>query len=329
MLALSVFRSPRQYWHAEAGVVNYRDSGSMSSRVWVAERADLRDQPILLMLPDCVILESPAATVWCDPLVPEPVRKSIANDPHRFIRSAASLPVKISRETLVLQAELPLGQESVIVAVKQYCPHTLWKAAAGLVRRPKAVQNWAKAQFLAARDIATPRPILACLLRDWASFRGNFLVTQWVGGENLHLFGWRLAKRPLDARLRIAAECADSLGRLVGRMHAAGAAHRDLKAANLVVVEKDSRLETWLVDLDGLQIGRSVSLARRARDIARLAAGLAAHPWVTRSISRRFLRAYLSAYPGNATDWKPLWRAIAARAAQIVRRKQERGQDVL
>ncbi len=329
MLALSVFPPPRQYWHTEAGVVNYRDSGSMSSRVWVADSADLQDQPILLMLPDCVILESTAATVWCDPLVPEPMQKGIAKDPHRFIRSAASLPVKISRETLVLQVEMPLGQESIVVAVKQYCRHSLWKAVAGLARRPKAVRNWAKAQFLAARDIATPRPILACLLRDWASLGGSFLVTQWVGGENLHLFGWRLAKRPPVERLRIAAECADSLGRLVGRMHAAGAAHRDLKAANLVVVEKDGRLETWLVDLDGLQIGRSVSLARRARDIARLAAGLAAHPWVTHSISRRFLRAYLSAYPGNATDWKPLWRAIAARAAQIVHRKQKRGQDVL
>ncbi len=303
------------------------------------------------MLPDCVILETPAATVWCDPLIPESVRKSIAKDPHRFIRSAAAMPVKISRETLVLQMELPLDGTVLPVAVKQYRPHTVWKAAAAMVRRPKAVQNWTKAQFLAARDIATPRPLLACQMRDWASFGSSFLVTQWVaGGENLHLFGWRLAKRPPDERLRVAAECADSLGRLVGRMHATGAAHRDLKAANLVVVEKDivaanaaakatvpflltqksgQSLETWLVDLDGLQVGGQVSLTRRARDIARLAAGLAAHPWITRSILCRFLRAYVSAYPGNAIAWKPLWRAIAARAAQIVRRKQERGQDVL
>ena len=258
------------------------------------------------------------------------VRKSIAKDPHRFIRSAAATPVKISPETLVLQMELALDGQKLAVAVKQYQSHTMWKAAAAMVRRPKAVRNWAKAQFLAARDIATPRPLLACLMRDWASFGGCFLVTQWLaGGENLHLFGWRLAERPPEERLRVAAKCADSLGRLVGRMHAAGAAHRDLKAANLVVVEMDARLETWLVDLDGLQIGGHINFARRARDIARLAAGLAAHPWITRSISRRFLRAYLCAYPGTDIAWKPLWRAIAARAAQIVRRKQERGQEVL
>ena len=101
------------------------------------------------MLPDCVILETPAATVWCDPLIPESVRKSIAKDPHRFIRSAAAMPVKISRETLVLQMELPLDGTVLPVAVKQYRPHTVWKAAAAMVRRPKAVQNWTKAQFLA------------------------------------------------------------------------------------------------------------------------------------------------------------------------------------
>jgi tRNA A-37 threonylcarbamoyl transferase component Bud32 len=302
----------------------------MSSRVCEAETTDFRDQPIPSMLPNCVILETPAATLWCDPLIPMPVRKSIAKDPHRFIRSAAAMPVKISRETLVLQAELPLDGQTLLAAIKQYRPHTVWKAAAAMVRRPKAMQNWAKAEFLAARDIATPRPVLACLTRDWASFRGSFLVTQWVdGGENLHLFGWRLAKRRSIERLRIAAACAESLGRLIGRMHAAGAAHRDLKAANLLVVEKDAGLETWLVDLDGLQVGRQVSLTRRARDIARLAAGLAAHPWVTRSICLRFLRAYVGAFPGIEIAWKPLWRAIAARAAQIVARKQKYREEVL
>ena len=171
---------------------------------------------------------------------------------------------------------------------------------------------------------------MACLTRDWASFGGSFLVTKWIaGGENLHLFGWRLAKRAPDERLRIATECADSLGRLIGRMHAAGAAHRDLKAANLVVVENETGLKTWLVDLDGLQIGRSVSLGGAATSPDW-------RPALTHILgSRCSILAPLpasvcgGAYPAIAIEWKPLWRAIAARAAKIVRRKQNRGQDVL
>jgi tRNA A-37 threonylcarbamoyl transferase component Bud32 len=302
----------------------------MSSRVFSAETTDFRDQPNLSMLPNCVILETPAATLWGDPRVSEPARKSIAKDPQRFIRFATAMPVKISRETLVLETELPLDGETCPVAVKYYCPPSFAKKVSAMFRRPKAVRSWEKAEFLRTQDIATPGPLLACLLRGWASLGGNFLVTQWVtGGENLHLFGWRLAKRPLDERLRFAAACAESLGRMIGRLHAAGATHRDLKAANLLVVETDSGLKTWLVDLDGLRIGGTVSFDRQARDIARLAAGMTAHPWVTGSVACRFLRAYAREFPQGTIAWKPLWRAVVAYADQITRRKRKRGEQVL
>ena len=92
-------------------------------------------------------------------------------------------------------------------------------------------------------------------------------------------------------------------------------------------------VHAYLVDLDGLQPGGLVSFQRRARDLARLAAGLAAHPWVTRSICRRFLRAYVEESPKGCIDccidWKVLWRAIARETQRIVRRKQNRGERVL
>ncbi len=278
------------------------------------------------------IAPTTAATGWCDPLVPEKVRKSIAAAPMRFIQAAAVQPVKISRETLVLQAELPLGGESRLVAVKQFRPQGLWKAAAGLFRRSKAARNWAKAEFLLAHGIATPRPLLTCRLPlcGKASFGSSLLVSEWIiGGENLHVFAWRIAEQTLHARLRAASACADSLGRLLGRLHAAGAVHRDLKAANLLVVQQGPETKTWLVDLDGLEIGRRINLARQARDLGRLAAGLVVHPWVTTSICRRFLRAYRREFPLAASDWKTLWRAIAARVDEIVRRKRGRGEEVL
>ena len=56
-------------------------------------------------------------------------------------------------------------------------------------------------------------------------------------------------------------------------MHAAGAAHRDLKAANLLVVEERGDVIVYLVDLDGLQPGGQVGFQRQARDLARLGGG--------------------------------------------------------
>lgn len=281
-------------------------------------------------LPNCVIIDRPASTVWSDPAVPESLLRTIAADPGGMIQAAACRPVKIGDESLIVQSELTVGDRSMAVAVKQYRPRTLWKALAAIFRPAKAIANWRKAEFLLARDIATPRPLLGCRPRGWATSGTSFLVTQWIdGAENLHLFGWRIAGRPLAARLRVAARCAEALGRLLGRMHAAGAAHRDLKAANLLVVEEACKVIVYLVDLDGLQPGKRVGFKRQARDLARLAAGLVAHPWVTRSIRRRFLRAYLQELPQESIDWKPLWRAIAVETATYVRRKTKRGERVL
>jgi tRNA A-37 threonylcarbamoyl transferase component Bud32 len=274
-------------------------------------------------LPNSVIVDASASTVWGDAAVPKALLHGIATNPGNMFRAAACHPVKIGRESLVVKIELTVGDQSIPAVAKQFRPRTLWKAIAGVFRSPKAMQNWRKAEYLRERDIATPQPLLACRPRGWTTSSTSFLVTQWINrAENLHLFGWRISSRPLNERLRLAARCADALGRLIGRMHAAGAAHRDLKAANLLVVEEACDVIVHLVDLDGLQHVKQVNFQRQARDLARLAAGLAAHPWVTRSICRRFLAAYIRQLPTEKTHWKPLWRAIAHQTALYTRRRR-------
>jgi tRNA A-37 threonylcarbamoyl transferase component Bud32 len=280
--------------------------------------------------PHCLIIDSPVSTVWSDPTLPESMVRGIAANPTSMIQAAAGQPVKISHESLIVEADWPAKECSIRVAVKQYLPRSLWKALTAICRPAKAMENWRKAEFLLAHGVATPRPLLACRPHGWAASSTSFLATEWIGqAENLHIFGWRIAKRPMADRLRLAARCAAALGRLLGRIHAAGAAHRDLKAANLLVVEESRDVTVHLVDLDGLQVSGPVGSSRKAHDLARLVAGLTAHPWVTRSNYRRFLRAYLAEIPPRAVDWKPLWRAIALDAAKYVARKRKRGQPVL
>jgi len=279
---------------------------------------------------NCAISESAALIVQSDPIVPESLLRDLAANLGNLIQAAASRPVKISHDSLIVEALWPVADGCLHVAVKQYRVRTVWKALTAIFRRAKAMQNWQKAAFLLSHDIATPRPLLACRPRGWTTSSTSFLATQWIdGAENLHLFGWRIAAQPLDVRLRIARRCAEASGQLLGRLHAAGAVHRDLKAANLLVVEKSSELSVYLVDLDGLETGKQVSFQRQARDLARLAAGLAAHAWVTRSICRHFLRAYLFESLNDSAGWKPLWRAIARETTAYVRRKQKRGEKVL
>ena len=120
---------------------------------------------------------------------------------------------------------------------------TLWKALAAIFRPAKAMQNWRKAEFLLSRRL--PRRG-RCWPAGRAAGRLAAPVSWSRSGSTARrtciVFGWRIAARPLARRLRLAAQCADALGRLLGRMHASGAAHRDLKAANLLVVEDGGEL---------------------------------------------------------------------------------------
>ena len=123
--------------------------------------------------------------------------------------------------------------------------------------------------------------------------------------------------------------CAESLGRLIGRMHSWELAHGDLKASNLLVVEHPARVETYLIDADDVRIRRRLSLARRAADLARLATSLQAHPWVTPTILCRFMRSYVRQFPPGEVAWKPLWREVARRSDRLVRRKRRRREQIL
>jgi tRNA A-37 threonylcarbamoyl transferase component Bud32 len=165
--------------------------------------------------------------------------------------------------------------------------------------------------------------------REW--FRSeSYLATQWIdGAENLHLYGWRLAGVGADERIRRARACAESLGKLVGRMHAGGISHGDLKASNVLVVERAGGIETYLIDAEDVRIARRLVHRRQVRDLARLATSIAAHPWVTRSILCRFLRSYLRQLRPASIDWKRLWQEVTRRTRRLIDRKRRRGSSIL
>jgi tRNA A-37 threonylcarbamoyl transferase component Bud32 len=278
---------------------------------------------------DAILVDTAAGTArGCPRLDPSQLRR-VLECPDEVLWRHADRPVKISHESLIVEAEIPLRQGSVRVAYKRYRPRNWWKALLGLVGRARALGEWEVARALLARNIATAEPILACRPCGWRRAT-SYLATEWIeGGENLHLYGWRLSGCPAPQRWRSAARAAASLGRLVGRMHAAGIAHRDLKAANLLVAERAEGVAAYLVDLGGVRLAGRPGPARRAADLARLAVGLAAHPWVPRTACCRFLRAYAAEFPCGEIAWKPLWRAVAARSRALAARKQRRGQEVL
>ncbi len=202
-------------------------------------------------------------------------------------------PVKLSHSTLIVKATLPTRGGPMAVAYKCYRPRNGWKSLCRLFGRDRARRSWRLGQALFEREIPTARPlVMISPRRPWFG-RRTYLATEWLeGAENLHLYGWRVAARDPQERSRRASQCARSLGRLLGRMHAWGISHGDLKATNLLVAERGDQLDTYVIDVDDVRLTRRLLPRSAAADLSRLAVGLAAHPWVTRTTCCRFLREY-------------------------------------
>jgi len=254
----------------------------------------------------------------------------LATDPEGTLWDNLDRPVKLGHGSQMVEAELSLLRRSAHVAYKRYRPRTLWKAFCGLFRHGRAWKSWHRGHALHARHIATARPLAMVECRGLPHAGVSYLVTEWIeDAENLHLLGWRMADEPLPIRLHVASRCAESVGRLVGRMHAWQIFHGDLKAANVLISFDQDTPSTYLIDVDDVRICRRLSHRRRVIDLARLATGLAAHSWVSRTVCRRFFRAYASQFPPGTIAWKPLWRAVVKRSRGMAAKMRRRGQPLL
>jgi tRNA A-37 threonylcarbamoyl transferase component Bud32 len=257
-------------------------------------------------------------------LAPEDLQRVLA-DPLAPLLANLRRPIKLSHGSIVVDAEFPLGGRQIRVAYKRSRVKRWWKSIFAGLRASRALQAWRLGHALLQRGIATARPLAVCEPRRFSLRSSSYLITEWIeGAENMHLYLWRVAERAAPERRRRARECAQSLGRLVGRMHAWDVAHRDLKGCNLVAVEGPNGVETRLIDLDGVRIVRRLGQKTKMRNLARIAVSAAAHPWLSRTDRLRFLRAYLRELPNGGPRWKQVWRDVTCHAlkAQAALRRQ-------
>jgi len=229
------------------------------------------------------------------------------------------------------QKRQEMGSPSIFrAAIKRFRERVGWAGWRRYFRTSRAIRAWWAGHALLRRGIATPRPIALCE----PAFRGTpyytYLVSEWIPeSQNLHLWGWQIARLPPPERHKLAAQCAETLGRLIGRLHAFRISHGDLKMSNILVAHRSGRLNAWLLDVEGVRIGGPRG-RRYLRDLGRLAIGLQAHPWVSPTVLCRFLRTYVHQFPPFARpDWKILWRAIRTEFERLLNKKKFQGGRLL
>lgn len=175
----------------------------------------------------------------------------------------------------------------------------------GFRDRWRPMREWLLSDALRAANVRTPEVVMAVVHEAKSGwFTGEFCTVEVAGAEDLGVFLERTAALPGAARARERNDAARAVAATLHAMHSAGAVHRDLNCANVMVRRDESGgMEGWVIDLDkSPPIGapldgrtRASQLLRLARSAAKLRASGVDVGW--RDAARLFHR-YAVHYPG-------------------------------
>ncbi len=233
---------------------------------------------------------------------------------------------KDSHSAQVARAVLRCDGATVPVFIKRPRSRSLRRRMRNALAPSRSWRAWRIGNALLNRDLPAVRPLAVLERRVGPLVQDSLLVTEAVpGGIDLE----SLLRREFERRLprewfRLKRQVVALVARQLRALHAAGFAHRDCKASNLLVAPTAPLHVLW-IDWDGLRLRRSVRPADELRALERLHASVTAIRGVHRTDRARFLRNYASSFGASPNDWRELWRAIAAaserRAAARRRRR--------
>jgi tRNA A-37 threonylcarbamoyl transferase component Bud32 len=272
-------------------------------------------------------------------------------DPDEPFRRAGITLLKDSRSSTVAEMELSVGGVSVPVIYKRFRVTTWTDPWVALVRKTPALRSWMHGHGLRERGLPTPRPLAVFHRRHHGLAHEGYLITEKIQGAlELQRFVAVIGSLPTAEHRFVWRRLIDQVARLVRELHQRRLAHRDLKAANVLVTrgedgKQNSSLIThhpslvphhsspvapslWLIDLVGVANRRRLSVRRRVQNLARLHASFAQNPSVSRTDKVRFLRVYLQWGLLGRERWKRWWRQIEEATAAKVGRNRRAGRPL-
>jgi tRNA A-37 threonylcarbamoyl transferase component Bud32 len=174
-------------------------------------------------------------------------------------------------------------------------------------------------EHLGKHGVPTPPPLAACGENgtEWLATRAV------VPSEPADGWHRRQLKRGSQGRAAIR-RATRQLGRMIGRMHAAGVIHEDLHCGNVLVHTGGDQPTMVLMDLHRATRRRRLSRRARAMNLAQLFHDR--YHFTTRTDRLRFLREYLRASggPGSLRGWQLLVEDFAARHTARQHRQRDR-----
>lgn len=182
---------------------------------------------------------------------------------------------------------------------------SIWKTSA--FRR-----EWRRTWGLHERGVEIIEPVAVGELRHWGLQQVGFYCSRWTEGQTLAAY-LEAQQRVLEPRAfgALRRTLVEELGALLGRLHHAGAYHRQFHDQNVFVSEGPNGRVLLPIDCQHVGIPRTFSDTDRAYNLRLLAYWLRGpvNRWgATRTEFIRFLRGYYHAAPESAESFAELVR---------------------
>lgn len=250
--------------------------------------------------------------------------RPLLDDPDEPFRRPGVRVLKDGPSSTVAEFEVPGVAGPRPVVYKRFRLTTWSDPWVAVCRRSPALRSWVSGHGLRERCLPTPRPLVVLhRRRHGLPGEGYLLMEKVPGAQELHRFVAGLASRRGVLR-----RCLEQAAVLVRELHRRRLAHRDLKAANVLVQEVGADLRLWLIDLVGVGRFRHLPRRRRVQNLARLHASFVQSPVLTRTDRLRFLRAYLECGLFGRERWKGWWREVERATRAKVARNARSGRPL-
>jgi tRNA A-37 threonylcarbamoyl transferase component Bud32 len=234
--------------------------------------------------------------------------------------------IKAGRTAVLVRGEIPMGGRMVCVAYKEVKRRNAWKVLTAWLFGNRTLGTWKMGLKLKGLGIPTAGPLLVVVPRWHQPRRPSYLAMEWLPqSRNITAYSEWLEQLPSHQSRQRLHDAAEKLGELLGKMHSHRVSHRDLKAGNLLLINKPSSVEAYVIDLDGVRRHAWLPTSRRLRDLSRLVLAMESHEMLTHSARLRFLLSYMRAFGEAKGSWKSHWRQLARLSQRRRMRKHKRG----
>lgn len=131
-------------------------------------------------------------------------------------------------------------------------------------RRSRAMRTWWVAWEFLGHGVPVPQPLLCLEERSCRLLGRSYVLMAFAEGSDRLREAWPKLTEKQRASLLL------QLGEVLGKMHAAGCLHGDLKWSNILIqVDDQQQWQVGLVDLDGSRTTSRPSRAKALKDLRR------------------------------------------------------------